>query len=238
MSADRFVRQADLVPQDRLSMWKITVIGVGAVGRNVAVQLAAMGARQLQIIDFDHVDETNITTQGYLRHELGLPKAAALGRTLTAIEPQMQLDLIPYRFRPQHSIGDVVFCCVDSIETRAVIWRSLKNRVQFWADGRMRGEVLRLLTATDVESRQHYGATLFSAAEAQAGPCTAKSTTYAATIAAGLMLHQFARWLRGQPCECDFILNLLATELVVATPNWEAVRCQDHANAEFMGSTV
>ncbi len=67
MSTDRFVRQADLVPYPRLAALTITVIGLGAIGRPVALQLAAMGARKLQLVDFDVVDATNITTQGFTR---------------------------------------------------------------------------------------------------------------------------------------------------------------------------
>jgi hypothetical protein len=37
----RFSRQADLVPQDRLASIQATVIGVGAIGRQMALQLAA-----------------------------------------------------------------------------------------------------------------------------------------------------------------------------------------------------
>jgi len=50
--------------------------------------------------------------------------------------------------------------------------------------------------------------------EAHAGPCTAKTTIYCANIAAGLMLAQFTKWLRGVPVECDVQLNLLADEWV------------------------
>ena len=32
--------------------------------------------------------------------------------------------------------------------------------------------------------------------------------------AAGLMVHQFTRWLRGAPVDADVTLNLLATELI------------------------
>ena len=63
--SDRFVRQQDLVPSDRLATQRATVIGVGAVGRQVAFQLAAIGVRRLQLIDFDVVDRSNVTTQGY-----------------------------------------------------------------------------------------------------------------------------------------------------------------------------
>ena len=79
----------------------------------------------------------------------------------------------------------------------------------------MLAEVMRVLIATDKASRVHYSNTLFQQAEAQAGRCTARSTVYTANIAAGLMLHQLVRWLRGQPTDPDLFVNLLASELVV-----------------------
>ena len=62
---DRFSRQQDLVPQERLDQLTATVIGCGAIGRQVALQLPAMGARSFILIDQDKVDLTNVTTQGY-----------------------------------------------------------------------------------------------------------------------------------------------------------------------------
>jgi sulfur carrier protein ThiS adenylyltransferase len=79
----------------------------------------------------------------------------------------------------------------------------------------MRGEVIRVLAASDSASRQHYAGTLFPQQEAQQGACTSRSTIYAASIAAGLLVHQFARWLRGLPIEADASLNLLAGEMCV-----------------------
>ena len=77
----------------------------------------------------------------------------------------------------------------------------------------MLGEVIRVLTVADEQGRNHYPTTLFQQSEAQPGRCTAKSTIYTANIAAGLMLHQFTRWLRGQAIDRDTTLNLLASEL-------------------------
>jgi hypothetical protein len=114
-------------------------------------------------------------------------------------------------------VGEVIFCCVDSIEARGAMWRSAGRRAKFWCDGRMLAETIRILVATDEAGRSHYPTTLFSADEAQAGRCTARSTLYTASIAAGLMIHQFARWLRDQPIDADVSLNLLASELVVSS---------------------
>ncbi|MEI8376309.1 MAG: ThiF family adenylyltransferase, partial [Planctomycetota bacterium] len=63
---DRFVRQQDIIPKDRLATMQVTVIGVGAIGRQAALQLAAIGVPRIQLVDFDVVDLSNITTQGYL----------------------------------------------------------------------------------------------------------------------------------------------------------------------------
>jgi sulfur carrier protein ThiS adenylyltransferase len=82
----------------------------------------------------------------------------------------------------------------------------------------MRGEVLRIFTATDSNSRDHYDTTFFAQAEAQTGACTSRSTIYTASIAAGLMLHQFTRWLRSICTEHDLTFNLLASELTLESP--------------------
>jgi molybdopterin-synthase adenylyltransferase len=214
--SDRFARQADLVPQSRLSGLTASVIGVGAIGRQVALQLAAIGVPRLQLIDFDTVELTNVATQGYFTDDIGLPKVHATKLSMQCVAPQIQVECVVDRYRPKQSTGAAVFCCVDSIAARAAIWRTVGSRSEFWCDGRMLGEVMRVLTVADDTGRTHYPTTLFAAAEAQAGRCTARSTIYAATIAAGLMVHQFARWLRRLPLDADLSLNLLASELTVA----------------------
>ena len=212
---NRFQRQEDLVPRDRLAGIKTTVIGVGAIGHVLALQLAAIGVPQLQIIDFDVVDLTNVTTQGYLTADIGQPKVEATAAAIRQLDPAIVVECVRDRYRPRMEIGQAIFCAVDSIEARAAIWRSAGARCRFWCDGRMLGEVLRVLAVADGHGRDHYPTTLFAQSEAQPGRCTARSTIYAASIAAGLMVHQFTRWLRGMPVDRDTSLNLLAGEWAI-----------------------
>jgi sulfur carrier protein ThiS adenylyltransferase len=79
----------------------------------------------------------------------------------------------------------------------------------------MSAEVMRVITAAEPAFDVHYQRTLFAGDEAFVGTCTARSTIYTASIAAGLMVHQFCKWLRGLPVDADLTLNLLAAELTV-----------------------
>ena len=217
MSIDeRYSRQRDLIPPERLVACKATVIGVGAIGRQVALQLTAIGIPWLQLIDFDNVEESNIASQGYLENDLGRPKVEATADLCQQMNHQLEVYEVNERFRRSTEIGNMIFCCVDSIETRRLIWEAVKDRSSFFVDGRMSAEVLRVLTACDSASRDHYPTTLFSATEAFAGTCTAKTTIYCANIAAGFMLAQFTKHLRNFPVDTDIQLNLLTSEITVS----------------------
>ena len=128
----------------------------------------------------------------------------------------MEVSQICARYRPGLPVGDAIFCCLDSISARGAIWRSAGRNTQFWVDGRMLGEVIRILSVAGNEGRDYYPTTLFAQSEAFTGACTARGVIYTAAIAAGLMTQQFTRWLRELPIDCDLSLNLLASELTVA----------------------
>ena len=222
--AGRDARQRDLVPPERLARCHAVVVGVGSVGRPVALHLAAMGVPALTLYDPDAVGVENLATQGFAESEVGEPKVHAAAGACHHLRPMLEVHAHPERFRksaPRAWPADrdhVVFCCVDSIAARRLVWDVVRTRVAFFADGRTAAEVVRVLAAGAPAADRAYARTLFPAAEAYAGPCTARTTGYAAGVAAALMVGQFARWLRGLPVVPDQVLNLLAAELTVPDP--------------------
>jgi hypothetical protein len=60
----------------------ITICGAGALGGNITETLARMGFSHLKLIDKDRVETRNLSTQPYIRAEVGSPKARALANTL------------------------------------------------------------------------------------------------------------------------------------------------------------
>ena len=212
---ERYSRQKDIVPAERIAACKAMVIGVGAIGRQAALQLTAIGVPSLHLVDFDLVEVPNLASQGYFEEDLGKLKVQATASLCMKVNSDLETAVMPERFRRSMEIGNVVFCCVDSIDVRRLIWDAVKDKVPFFCDARMSAEVLRVLTVCDCKSRTHYPTTLFRTEEAFVGPCTAKTTIYCANIAAGLMVAQFTKYLRRLPIEPDLQLNLLASELSV-----------------------
>ena len=221
---ERYSRQSALVPEEKLAQRKVTVIGVGAIGRQVALQLAAIGVQHLQLVDDDIVEESNIASQGYYEKDLGHPKVMRTGSACLEINSKMNIELQAKKFDDKIQLGDTIFCCVDSITARKQIWEVVGIAVDaipiyydtcFFCDGRMAAESLRILTAYNTESCEYYPTTLFSQDEAFQGSCTAKSTIYSANVVAGIMVAQFAKYLRDMPVEADISYNLTTNELTV-----------------------
>ena len=211
----RIERYRDLLPTDRLGTTACTIVGVGAIGRQVSLQLAAMGIGRVQLIDPETVEEVNLGTQGYLQDDVGRPKVQATADLMQQLYHRLPVDEVHGRFARSLDIMPVVFSCVDSIQTRRHVWSALRERIELLVDGRMAAEVLRVITVHDGVGSDRYPETLFAESEALQEPCTARSTIYCANVAAGIMVGQFARWLRGMPVEFDMTLNLLALELTV-----------------------
>lgn len=220
----RDVRQRDLVPPDRLVRCHAIVIGVGSIGRQAALQLAALGVPAMTLYDPDTVAVENLANQGFSPNDLESFKVDAVGNACHEQCPLLELHAKRERFK-KSSARDwpknqelCVFVCVDSIETRRLIWDAVRGIAAFYADGRSASEVVRVLASDCPAVDTVYSQSLFRAGEAFAGSCGARGTIYSANIAAGLMVGQFTRWLRRLRVTPDQTFNLLASELVASDP--------------------
>jgi molybdopterin/thiamine biosynthesis adenylyltransferase len=227
--ADRDIRQRDLVPPQVLAATRVHVIGVGAIGSQVARILASVGAPNITIVDHDKVGFENLANQGFNESDVGRPKVEAIAEIMRAKNSKLVLRAVPERFgrqdwadyvqnRPKDG-HDVLFCCVDNIETRKMIWDQVHKDVALFVDARMAAEVMYVYAVDPTSTRavRVYESKFFSAGEAVRDACTSKSTLYTADIAAGLMVAQFTKWLRGWPCDIGVNLNLPAGEWGIDT---------------------
>ena len=209
---DRFARQGEVVPREAIASTTPMVAGVGAIGRQVTMQLAAIGCPKLLIYDFDAVDLSNVTTQGYRVRSVGRPKVRAmaedlryyLGDEVEVVAHNSEFTLAAVR----EVTSPVVFLCVDTMDARKRISESCEAfRIPLLVDGRMASEYVRTVTVDDGDYQRYYDS-LVTDAEAVQGRCTTESTMFAASLAASLMVHEFTRFLRGVSTNKDMLMSL------------------------------
>ncbi|MGH1394399.1 MAG: HesA/MoeB/ThiF family protein [Trichormus sp.] len=66
----------------QLKNYPVTICGAGALGANIAENLARSGFDQLTVIDCDRIEERNLSTQPYYRGDVGAFKAKILANNL------------------------------------------------------------------------------------------------------------------------------------------------------------
>jgi len=209
---DRFTRQGEVVPREAISSTTPMIAGVGAIGRQVTMQLAAIGCPKLMIYDFDKVDLSNVTTQGYRVRAIGRPKVKAMAEDLRYyLDGEVEVVAHNSEFNLA-AIRDVenpvVFMCVDTMDARKLIGESCEAfEIPLLVDGRMASEYVRTVTVDDGDYQRYYDS-LVTDAEAVQGRCTTESTMFAASLAASLMVHEFTRFLRGVPTNKDMLMSL------------------------------
>lgn len=214
MSEDRYIRQSGIFSQELLNKHSVTIIGVGAIGRNVAIQLTAMGVENIRIFDPDTVEEHNVASQGYRGFDVGSSKVSATANACIDINKECGIVTFSRRFSKAFEVKKhVVFMCVDSISTRKFIFDAIKDDISLMIDTRMAAESFRVLTVSNLSSQKKYEETLFSQDEAFPQSCTSKSTIYCASIAAGFAISSFTKWIRNVPVDGDIFLNLFANEM-------------------------
>lgn len=128
----------------------IHIIGVGAIGSNIADLLVRLGIdRKIHLYDFDTVDAHNITNQRYTDYDIGKEKVVALGDMLQQINPSLQTVVHPEGYKKGMQLSGYVFLCVDDIDLRREIATEHKFNplVKAMFDFRMR-----------LEDAQHYAA--------------------------------------------------------------------------------
>ena len=70
----------------------VGIAGVGGIGSNVAAILARAGVMNLKIIDFDHVESSNLNRQFYFASQVGKPKVDMLEHNLKKIDPDIKVN--------------------------------------------------------------------------------------------------------------------------------------------------
>ncbi len=198
---DRFLRYSGIVNPSKLLNSHVLVLGVGAIGRQVALQLAAMGVGSVELCDMDTVEEVNLGAQGYKPSQLGETKVHSTLLDMHDINPDM--DIYPHAIEFDYSFNTAdytaVFVCVDCMDARKAAFEKCEADDVVLIDTRMSGLTAQAYyVGYDDARRRKYETTLFSNEEAYPEPCTARSVLFTSNIIAGLAVSLWAQSLRSE----------------------------------------
>jgi hypothetical protein len=166
----------------------ITIVGLGGVGKGVAVNLALNG-HDLEVYDGDTVEMHNCIPQGYYPTQIGMKKTAAL---------QQELDFYPTEvyyngfYWDRGYLRDNVIACPDKMDVRVKmfdLWYDKHHdNNNFFIDIRMLAEYFEIYFITSDnrhELEREYRAKGLSDEEPAPVNCTFTQTRYVANMCHG-----------------------------------------------------
>jgi molybdopterin/thiamine biosynthesis adenylyltransferase len=129
----RNLESLDIADQLELARSKAAVIGAGGLGGQVILTLARLGIGEIQVIDPDVFDETNLNRQVLCTvHTLGLSKARTAVEAVSSINPSVEVAGHKQRFSRENgrnllSGAQVAVDCLDSVQDRFVLQDCAKD---------------------------------------------------------------------------------------------------------------
>lgn len=125
---DRFLSMLNSAQEEKLKNARVIVFGVGGVGGALCHFLVRSGVTQLDVVDFDTIDISNINRQlvAY-SNNIGLKKVEELKKQLLQINPQVQIKthFIKYSSDTQQKFNlaqyDIIADCIDDIPAKKLL---------------------------------------------------------------------------------------------------------------------
>ena len=207
----KFNRQEKIVDTKTINNQHALIIGIGAVGREVARTIACNGVGKITMFDFDTVEDHNCVTQGFYHDDIGKSKVECTTEEILKINPDLQVISVNDRWRPKHDKTiveehgefDVMFSCVDSLSMREKLFQFYSDRIKVIFDCRIGGEMIRLLSVFDEKSKEHYSQTFGEDKDAYADGCHIPMIKHSANLGASMLVSQYISSLAGRPLYAD-----------------------------------
>lgn len=201
---DHLVRQLDIIPVETLGQ-QVTILGCGAIGSFLGLQLAKMGLSRITVYDHDDVSIENMSNQFFRFKDIGSNKAWALSQLVHDFTgTALQVHQVKYEPKHAPTLQGIVVVAVDSMAARTMIYDSIKAngfQVKYIIDPRMGAEFYTQYTINPFDGKDQatYVKVLQSDDDSVAERCTAKSTVYTASLAAGMVTKTIKNMMLKQP---------------------------------------
>lgn len=136
---------------DYLNNLNILIVGCGGVGSVIGELLARGGFKNINIIDMDVVDKTNLQRQLFVQEDIGKFKADCLKEKLYSINPNINVENYCENFNKSNYKNitkntNLIIDATDNVETRKLINKISKEKNIPWVyNGALKAECMSCL---------------------------------------------------------------------------------------------
>lgn len=172
-------RHAELFDADKFADTPIHVIGAGATGSWLVMQLAKLGITNIHVWDFDVVEEHNIPNQLYGIKDVGRSKVEAL-RDRILFDTALHINIYDKPYEGERLSG-YVFMMIDTMSGRKELWEKaikMKSAIRHYIEPRMGLDMARIynVTPTNTTHIKRYEDSFYSDEEAEVSACGTSMT--------------------------------------------------------------
>lgn len=191
--------------------YSVHIIGCGAIGSRIALDLVRLGVKNIHAYDFDKVEEHNLRNQAFIQGDIGLLKVDALRALADDIRKPPAWDIqnpdvnifphVEKLTTLEEMRGAVVFLAVDSLDTRKELMNTFHYGVYAVFDTRIGTNHGRVYAWNQTMEHRRYMDTLVPDSEVlddeDRSACgRVEGVGATAGFAASLAIWQMIRWAR------------------------------------------
>lgn len=194
-------RHLEVFSPQKFGSKRVDIVGAGATGSNVAMQLAKLGVTNLHVWDFDAVESHNIANQIYHNSHIGQAKVDALADMIldaTGVEITKHPTAL---MKGEKDLGEVVFVLTDTMSSRLDIIENcifMNGVTDIAIETRMgsKSGTIHSFNPKSYQDIQGWKTTHFKDEEATSTSACGATTTVGPTAAliASMAVWQFMRW--------------------------------------------
>jgi sulfur carrier protein ThiS adenylyltransferase len=112
----------------------VGIAGLGGLGSNAAIALARAGIGRLLLVDFDKIEEKNLTRQYYFLDQIGKSKTLALQDNIKKINPKITIDAFDEKLEKgsmekRFRNVDVIIEALDAAEIKAAFIEEILTKL-------------------------------------------------------------------------------------------------------------
>lgn len=207
-----YKRQMEIFDREAFTK-PVHIIGCGATGSWLALQLAKLGVQDVTLHDFDYVEAHNIPNQCFPVNTIGRYKAGALLDLCKSMGAPDTWKACFMEVDAATPLEGVVFILTDTMLSRTKIYNACKQnyRVELIIETRMAVDGGRVYTidAGKKELRKRYESTLYGDDVAEVSACGVTQTIGAtASILASYAVWQLIAWAKGSHKYGELLLDV------------------------------